>query len=132
MTSNVNRCFIAKYRMVESMLEDGYEVIVPKRYKWHETQRNSNFISKLNMANYGLLLASLEKLTKPMTPGNNMIKTEPMDDMYEESQISDYINTSMVNDPDPSEKASIGPFDTHNSTSMVNIYKSVEPRSRQK
>ena len=60
------------------MLEDGFKVIVPTKYKWHESQTknsNSNFINKLNLANYNLLLESLDRLTKPVSQASSRIKS---------------------------------------------------------
>lgn len=56
MTSNVNKCFIAKKKVIESMIEDGYKVVVPKKYKWHESHKDDEeFISKMNIANFNLM-----------------------------------------------------------------------------
>ena len=56
MTSNVNRCFVAKKKVIESMLDDGYDVIVPKKFKWHSSHKqDQEFISKMNIANYNLM-----------------------------------------------------------------------------
>ena len=66
MTSNVNRCFVAKKKVIESMLDDGYDVIVPKKYKWHASHKqDQEFISKMNIANYNLMHQSLAQLTTP-------------------------------------------------------------------
>ena len=48
------------------MLDQGYKIKVPKKFKWHESHKtDEDYISKLNMANYNLLKASLKKLTSP-------------------------------------------------------------------
>ena len=48
------------------MLDNGFEIVVPKKYKWHHShKRSQDFLAHLNMANYNLLMASLERLTKP-------------------------------------------------------------------
>lgn len=38
------------------MIDDGYKLEVPKKYRWHESHKEEeDFIAKLNMANYNLL-----------------------------------------------------------------------------
>ena len=51
------------------MLDDGYELVVSKRYRWHESHKScENFVGKLNLANAGLLNRSLEALRNPLDP----------------------------------------------------------------
>jgi hypothetical protein len=62
----VDRCFVAKQKLIEQMLDEGYKLQVPNQFKWHESHKSEeDYISKLNMANYNLLQASLKKLTSP-------------------------------------------------------------------
>jgi len=48
------------------MMDDGYKLIVDKKYRWHSTHRNDDhFTEKLNLSNAVLLQASLNKLVSP-------------------------------------------------------------------
>jgi hypothetical protein len=39
MLSNIDRCFVAKKKVITTMLEEGYDVVVPKKFKWHESHK---------------------------------------------------------------------------------------------
>jgi hypothetical protein len=55
-TANVNRCFVAKQKIIEGMMDEGFKLHVPRKYRWHEShKKEEDYISKLNMANYNLL-----------------------------------------------------------------------------
>lgn len=48
------------------MMDDGYKLIIDKKYRWHSTHRNNDhFTDKLNLSNMGLLKASLNRLKYP-------------------------------------------------------------------
>lgn len=52
--------------MVEKQLYEGYEMVIPQKYKWHDSHRNcDHFTDKLNLANTSTLTDSLKKLVSP-------------------------------------------------------------------
>ena len=53
---SVARCFIAKQKIILSMFNEDYQLVVPEQFKWDEKHRNcDNFTDKLNLANIGTL-----------------------------------------------------------------------------
>ena len=53
---NVARCFVAKQKIILSLFNDDFKLIVPEKFQWHEKHRNcDNFTDKLNLANIGTL-----------------------------------------------------------------------------
>ena len=43
--ANVGKCFVAKKKMMIEMMEDGYKVMVPKQFRWHQSHKgDENFI----------------------------------------------------------------------------------------
>ena len=82
MTSNVNKCFVAKQKYIENKIDEGFELEVPKKYKWkNEKKKDPAFVHKLNTSNVGMLHLSLEKLYKntgiitPKVQGFNKLMT---------------------------------------------------------
>jgi len=56
MTSNVGKNLIAKQRMICQRIDEGYEIVVPARQKWHPSHtRNRDFVHKLNTSSVSLL-----------------------------------------------------------------------------
>ena len=63
---NVARCFVAKQKIILSMFNEDFQLVVPDKYKWHEKHRNcDNFTDKLNLANIGTLQSSIRRLVEP-------------------------------------------------------------------
>lgn len=63
MTSNVNRCFVAKQKYIESMMDKGYYIDFPQEFKWDSLKtKDGQFVNRLNNANIGLLTNDLEML----------------------------------------------------------------------
>ena len=49
-----------------SMFDDGYSLIVPKKYRWHHSHKGApNFLQKLNLANLNTIMNSFERLREP-------------------------------------------------------------------
>ena len=56
MTSNVGKCLVAKQRYIMNQLDEGFEMEVPAKHKWHPSQHKSkDFLSKLNTSSICLL-----------------------------------------------------------------------------
>ena len=47
------------------MMDDGFQLIVPKDARWDPKKRGPDFVNKLNNASIHLLNGSLEKLLPP-------------------------------------------------------------------
>ena len=48
------------------MFDDGYELIVPKKYRWHHSHKGAtNFLQKLNLANLNTIHESFQRLKEP-------------------------------------------------------------------
>ena len=80
-----------------SMFDEGYSLIVPKKYRWHDSHKGDiNFLQKLNLANMNTLHESLVKLRKPKAPDQQVheeLHSSPSDRLFgtpdEYSQKSD-------------------------------------------
>ena len=57
---------MAKFKLLEKMLGEGYALEIPEKHKWHDSHKGcEDFVGKLNLANLGLLLESLKNLKHP-------------------------------------------------------------------
>ena len=100
---------MAKVSYIKGLIEDGWEVEVPKKFKWkadHEKMKrdkNGYDWSKLNNSNVGVLHMELEKLYKPkpqIKNGGGALterygKKVSLFDIEEASDISDIITENM-------------------------------------
>ena len=57
MKSNIAKSFVAKISYMKGLMDEGYEIDVPKKFKWRKekTRDDPNFIKKLKSDNIGIL-----------------------------------------------------------------------------
>ena len=89
LVTNVGKNFVAKQKMMLQLFDEGYELIVPDKYKWHESHRGDHdFMKKLNQANISTVIESIDRLKRPMadwvppTPDGDTTTINASDKIY--------------------------------------------------